>query len=184
MSAWVERLAKRRIAVAYLYVPVFFWLARPTAVSLGLGSVPALIGLGLRLWASGYLRKGEVLATGGPYRFCRNPLYLGSFLLLLSFAIGSANWWLLWLSPPLFLLFYLPTMWREEAELEQRFGAAYRDYKSRVPRWVPGWPKQSGPSPGWSWERVRRHREPATTAIALIAYLLLILKGWLLPLFS
>ena len=178
MRGWTELLARRRIAVGYIYVPVFFWLARPTLWWLVAGAVPVLAGLALRLWASGYLRKGEVLTEQGPYALCRNPLYLGSFLLLLGFAIGSASIWLLVASPAVFLLFYLPTMWREEKALLARFGVSYQAYAARVPRLIPRWPALDGGSRPWSWERVRRHREPTTTAAALVAYLLLALKYW------
>jgi protein-S-isoprenylcysteine O-methyltransferase Ste14 len=181
VSDWLERLARRRIAVGYLYVPVFFWLARPTPRSLLLGAVSMLLGLALRLWASGYLRKGEVLATDGPYALCRNPLYLGSFLLLLGFAAGSGSIWLLAVSPVLFLLFYLPTMWHEEQQLGARFGASYQAYAVQTPRLLPRWPARWNGSQPWSWARVLRHREPTTTAIALIAYLLLVLRYFANP---
>jgi protein-S-isoprenylcysteine O-methyltransferase Ste14 len=177
MKRWIELLARRRIAVAYIYMPVFYWLARPTAATLVAGVVPVLAGLALRLWASGYLRKGEALTQQGPYGLCRNPLYLGSFLLLLGLAIASGSLLLLAGSPALFLLFYLPTMWREERELAVRFGSSYGEYSARVPRLVPRWPPpdRAGAAP-WSWNRASRHREPMTTGLALIAYGLLMLK--------
>jgi protein-S-isoprenylcysteine O-methyltransferase Ste14 len=143
---------------------------------LGLAAlVPALA---LRLWASGYLRKGEVLATSGPYSLCRNPLYVGSLLMVVGFAWAAQSGLLLLASIGLFLLIYLPTIAREERELRAKFGADYADYAAAVPRLVPLGRRVRAEQP-WSWSRCLRHREPGTTALALLAYSLLALKLWL-----
>jgi len=108
----------------------------------------APMGLGLLLGAAGLLvfhhrgtshdphAQPTALVTGGPYRFTRNPMYLGVTLVLLGVALLRAAWPYA-LVPPLFLLAvraaFVP---REEARLEAAFGEAYAAYKQRVRRWI------------------------------------------------
>ena len=76
------------------------------------------------------------LVTWGVYTITRNPMYLGMTLVLVGEAVwlGTATPWLVF---PVFLWLITTRFIRhEEAMLEQRFGAQYREYKSRVRRWV------------------------------------------------
>ena len=77
--------------------------------------------------------------TGGLYRFSRHPIYVTEVLLLLGVSVASASW--------VFLLFpiiigggavYFIRM--EEAQCLGYYGAAYREYMNRTPRWL-GMPK-------------------------------------------
>jgi protein-S-isoprenylcysteine O-methyltransferase Ste14 len=76
------------------------------------------------------------IVTGGPYRFTRNPIYIGVFLGQTGLAIGFDNLWMLAMLVPLGLVIRYGVVAREEAYLERKFGAVYRDYKSRVRRWL------------------------------------------------
>jgi len=81
-------------------------------------------------------RLGPLIDTG-PFAHVRNPLYLGNILLWLGFAISAR---LLWLAPIVVVLLALEyhaiVRWEEQL-LESRMGEPYRDYKTRVPRWIP-----------------------------------------------
>ena len=78
----------------------------------------------------------KALALTGPYRFTRNPMYLGMALLLAGFAlIGNALWPLLSLIPVVWII-RTQVIAREEIYLEAKFGAPYRDFKGRVRRWL------------------------------------------------
>ena len=84
----------------------------------------------------------------GPYRWVRNPIYIGALLVL----FGEA--WL-FLSPPLLLYavvaaagFHLLVLVYEEPTLRERFGADYELYRSKVGRWVPN-PPESTSKPTW-----------------------------------
>jgi protein-S-isoprenylcysteine O-methyltransferase Ste14 len=130
------------IVILDLLVPVPFL---PQAVSLAIG-VPLLV-LGVGLWAwgvSGLLRRGESpdprkattqLVTGGPYRFSRNPIYTGGTVgllglaLLLDTATGAAVVVALALLARNLIL-------AEERYLEAKFGHQWREYRSRVRRWI------------------------------------------------
>ncbi len=72
----------------------------------------------------------------GPYRFTRNPVYLGMFLGLIGLAIAFDNPWLLLMLAPFALVIRYGVVAREEAYLERKFGEVYRRYRSRVRRWL------------------------------------------------
>jgi protein-S-isoprenylcysteine O-methyltransferase Ste14 len=72
----------------------------------------------------------------GPYRFTRNPIYLGIFLGLVGLAIAFDSLWPLVTLVPFTLVIRYGVVAREEAYLERKFGHAYRRYRSRVRRWL------------------------------------------------
>jgi len=76
------------------------------------------------------------LATGGIYRFTRNPLYLSLTLIYLGIATATNGPWLLLLILPLLVVIRYGVIAREERYLEAKFGDDYRRYKARVRRWV------------------------------------------------
>jgi len=77
-----------------------------------------------------------MLAFDGPYRFTRNPMYLGLALLLAGFAlVGDALWPLVAVIPVVWII-QTQVIAREEPYLEAKFGAPYRDFKARVRRWL------------------------------------------------
>lgn len=110
------------------------------------GLVPAAIALLLIGWSALlFLRAGTPiepyrdatrLVVAGPYRWSRNPIYLGLLLLLLALWL-----WLASLTPGVVLPAFVVLLERriirhEEAALAARFGAAYTLYKERVRRWL------------------------------------------------
>jgi protein-S-isoprenylcysteine O-methyltransferase Ste14 len=72
----------------------------------------------------------------GPYRFTRNPIYLGMCLGLVGLAIAFNNLWLLGMLVPFVLVIRYGVVAREEAYLERKFGDVYRHYRARVRRWL------------------------------------------------
>jgi protein-S-isoprenylcysteine O-methyltransferase Ste14 len=80
--------------------------------------------------------QGSVISPLLPYRFTRNPIYLGMFLGLIGLAIALDNLWLLMVLVPFALLIRYGVVAREEAYLERKFGDVYRGYRSRVRRWL------------------------------------------------
>jgi protein-S-isoprenylcysteine O-methyltransferase Ste14 len=129
MSELPRRLARYRVRLGFIAAVVALWLARPTARSLAVGTAIAVVGEGLRIWAAGHLEKGREVTASGPYRLSRHPLYLGSALIALGFAVASAS------GPAATLvLFYMTLTYgaairSEEAHLTEKFGEAYPDYK-------------------------------------------------------
>ena len=127
-----------RVPLGFLCAALFMLLARPVGWTLAAGGAVALVGLGLRAWAAGHIRKNAMLAVSGPYAHTRNPLYLGSFLLGLGFTVAAGRPLLLGgLFAALFLGIYLPVMRVEAATLAQLFGDEYRRYAAAVPLLFP-----------------------------------------------
>ena len=92
MPVSYAELARRiRVPVGFLAAAIYVWLARPTWTSMLYGSaiiVPALL---LRTAASGHVKKNQEVTTSGPYSYTRNPLYVGSIILVIGFGIASRN---------------------------------------------------------------------------------------------
>jgi protein-S-isoprenylcysteine O-methyltransferase Ste14 len=81
-------------------------------------------------------RERETLVTSGPYRYVRNPIYLGSFVFIVALALVAANWLLLLPSLALISIIYAQVP-KEERMLAERFGDDYREYMKRTPRMIP-----------------------------------------------
>jgi protein-S-isoprenylcysteine O-methyltransferase Ste14 len=125
------------VPLGFVCAALFLFFARPTPRAFLIGAVVSLLGLALRAWAAGHIRKNAELATSGPYAFTRNPLYLGSFLLGLGFTIASGQLLLGLLFAALFLGIYLPVMRVEASTMAQLFGSRYEAYKRSVPLFFP-----------------------------------------------
>jgi protein-S-isoprenylcysteine O-methyltransferase Ste14 len=119
----------------------------PAAVPAGwLGGAVFVSALALFAWAiTTITRAGSNVPTNmpttsivatGPYRFTRNPIYLGMMLGLVGLAIAFDSLWLLMTLVPFFLVIRYGVVAREEAYLERKFGQVYRRYRARVRRWL------------------------------------------------
>jgi protein-S-isoprenylcysteine O-methyltransferase Ste14 len=78
----------------------------------------------------------RALVTTGIHGYTRNPIYLGMFLVYAGIGLAVRSPWILIFMLPLALTIRYGVVAREEAYLERRFGEAYRDYKTRVRRWL------------------------------------------------
>ena len=100
-----------------------------------------LAGAGLRVWAQEHVRYrldgAHSLATTGPYRRLRNPVYLGTILLCVGAVVTTGRLWLAAVTALWCAAVYVPVVRFEEGHLEGKFGDDYRRYRRRVPRWRP-----------------------------------------------
>lgn len=104
------------------------------------------VGFALALWAVAVMRQAgtrvepnkptTAIVAHGPYRFTRNPIYLGLLLWLAAVAIGFDRLWVLAMLLPLYLVLRYGVIAREEAYLTAKFGPTYRAYQARVRRWL------------------------------------------------
>ena len=116
-------------------------------VALWLGFSVALTGQLLRVLTIGleYIIRGgrdhqvyaEKLVTGGVFAHCRNPLYVGNFLILLGVGVASNSTLFLGIGIPFFTLAYWAIIAAEENYLRSKFGTEFNDYCTRVNRLVP-----------------------------------------------
>src|SRR5689334_7883270 len=172
--------ARWRSPLGYPTAALCLWLARPTFRSVLIGSAAALMGLLIRAFAAGHLRKREALAHTGPYARTRNPLYFGSALIAAGFALAGRSWLAAALLALYFGAFYVQVMRREESELREQYGKAFDDYAASVPLF---WPKlrvkTSANSARFSFAQYVRNREyHAAIGAALTIALLSVLAAW------
>jgi protein-S-isoprenylcysteine O-methyltransferase Ste14 len=110
------------------------------------GALVFVLALALAIWAiATIVRAGSNVPTNrptttivesGPYRFTRNPIYLGMFGGQIGLAIAFDNLWLLLMLAPFALVIRYGVVAREEAYLERTFGDPYSGYRLRVRRWL------------------------------------------------
>jgi protein-S-isoprenylcysteine O-methyltransferase Ste14 len=184
---------KRTLLPLPLIAVLLFVPARPFAnpTSIWLGALVLAAGEILRLWAVNHIgaisrtrseRLGPLVTTG-PFGWVRNPLYVGNVALWVGFTINTG---VLWLLPPVLVLlafeYHAIVRWEEQL-LEARIGSAYREYVSRVPRWLPrARTRDTGngePRVRFSWRETLFSERGTLVAIA-VAYLLLWAKALLL----
>lgn len=175
MRNW-SRIARRiRVPLGFVFAVLYFWLARPTWRFMALGAILIVPGLLLRALASGHVRKNEALATSGPYAYTRNPLYLGSLLMGIGFAVVARSGWVGLVLVVMFFAIYLPVIRDEEAFLRQKF-PEFEEYARRVPRMLPRiMPVDSDAQGGaFSLDLYRKHSEynALLGALALLAALI------------
>jgi protein-S-isoprenylcysteine O-methyltransferase Ste14 len=164
-----------RVPLGFAFAIVYVWLARPTTSSLILGALVLLPGLLLRGFASGHVQKDKQLTTSGPYAYTRNPLYLGSLMLALGFAIAARSWWIVAIMLLMFAVIYVPVIAGEERYLRQTF-PDYDDYARHVPRM---WPRLTPyrRHPGlYSSARYWKHREYQATIGCAVVLTILVIK--------
>ena len=174
--------ARWRVRIGYPLAILILWFARPTPRSILLAIPLGLLGLLVRGLAAGHLHKQEVLTMSGPYRYTRNPLYLGSSFLAAAAAIATYSWISAAILCVYFALFYSIVMRREEEELRQHHGAAFDQYAKAVPlffpRLTPAGLSPAGPV-AFSFAQYKKNREyRAAIGFALLLSLLLLI-WWL-----
>jgi Phospholipid methyltransferase len=145
-----RRLAKLRVPLGYALGVVALWFAAPTARSLAIGAGIGAIGEALRIWAAGHLEKGREVTSTGPYALTRHPLYAGSVIMGIGFAVAAHS-----LAVAVLVFAYLAititaAIRSEEAHLTDKFGGEYPAYRDG--RSAPG-------ARGFSLERAMRNRE-------------------------
>jgi len=179
MADWIDSVARWRVPVGYPVALLCFWLARPTPRTLIAGALISLLGLIVRGAAAGHLRKNSELTTSGPYARVRNPLYVGSLLLAIGFAVGARSWIVAVLLLGYFGFFYTLTVRREERSLAALYGSAFDEYASRVPALVPRLlPAHTSTQP-FSWSQYVKNSEyRAAIGMAVIMLVLWALMRW------
>jgi len=169
------RVAKRiRVPLGFLCAAFLLWRAQPQWWSLAAGSLVALSGVWIRAISSGHVKKNEELAITGPYAYTRNPLYLGSIIIAVGFALASLRWEIAAILVLMFAVIYIPVIRGEEQFLGAHF-SNYSDYCSQVPRLLPRLRAGSAGSSRFSRELYLQHREynALIGTVAVIAALVL-----------
>jgi protein-S-isoprenylcysteine O-methyltransferase Ste14 len=164
-------LARRRVALGFVFAVFVLYLSRPTVGSIALGAAVAAVGQAIRLWAAGHLEKSREVTISGPYQFMRHPLYVGSSIMAAGVAVGCRSWVVAILVGVYMVSTIAAAISSEEAFLRERFGSAYEEYAAnRAPKAVRT----------FSWERAWRNREyRAMSGLAAFLGLLILRMAWL-----
>jgi protein-S-isoprenylcysteine O-methyltransferase Ste14 len=179
MAAPGELWARWRVRAGYPIAIGFLWLATPTPRSIALGAAIGVMGLLIRASAAGHLRKGEALATVGPYGWTRNPLYFGSTVIAAGLGVAGNSWAAGGLILLYFLMFYPAVMNREEGELRARYGHEFDDYAARIPLFWPRPPRarpRAEAAARFSWPLYKRNREYQAALGFVAGFALVILR--------
>ena len=115
------------------------WAAVPVGIAcalFGLLGLPAVLAFHKAKTSPNPLRPSTAVVTTGPYRFSRNPMYVGITLLYVGVAIWVNTVWPLLFLPVILIVMHYGVIVREEAYLERTFGEEYRQYRQRVRRWL------------------------------------------------
>jgi protein-S-isoprenylcysteine O-methyltransferase Ste14 len=132
---------------------VGWWANRRWPLSIGFEGASTIVAVGLIIvWAAlaassiGLFRRSRTsmipirpastLVTSGPYRFTRNPMYVGLAALTAAVALFMRTWWPILLLIPVLLTVQQFVILPEERYLRRRFGTAYESYAQRVRRWL------------------------------------------------
>ena len=149
------------IYLALIFLVIY---ARPVLAGYIPGLLLIFLGEGIRIWAAGHLKKTKEVTTTGPYAYVKNPLYLGTFLILVGVCLMAMNFYLLGVGLLVFLIYYVPFKKKREGQrLFERFGQDWVDYDRAVPDYLPRFSRYAGRgSFRWDWNCFHQNSEGGT----------------------
>lgn len=167
-SRFFKALQRYRVLSGFVIAFLYLVFSRPMPAALAIGLAVAFLGLAIRAWACGHLRKSAGLDVSGPYAYTRNPLYLGTFFIALGFGAASGSLWL-FIAVAIFVAsIYFPVMNVEADELERRLGDEYREYAAGVPLLFPRFSRWKKSDRGFDFQLYLKNGE-YNAAIGFIA---------------
>ena len=111
-----------------------------------LSSALILLGLGLMVYCAHLFKRAQTriepwrptscIITNGPYRYSRNPIYLGFIITGVGIAFAFNSCWILWSVLAFVLIANKLVIEREEKYLEEKFGESYSNYRRETRRWI------------------------------------------------
>jgi protein-S-isoprenylcysteine O-methyltransferase Ste14 len=179
LKSRLEKVTPKTIPV-YLVAALLVIFAKPTLPYFLAGLALVIPGELVRIWAAGHLRKNQEVTTTGPYAYVKNPLYLGTLLIMIGYCLMARNLVLLIIGLAVFFIYYVPfKRQRESARLQERFGDAWTEYDQGVPDYIPHlspYPKMGA----YPWRRAvfLDNSEHETAIVVLLMIFLIGLRFW------
>jgi protein-S-isoprenylcysteine O-methyltransferase Ste14 len=158
VPSWNKIARRIRVPLGFLFAGACLFLAHPTSLSIIVGTAIAASGLTFRAFASGHVKKNEILTVSGPYAYTRNPLYFGSLVLAIGFAVASRSWWVVLVALVMFFAIYFPVIRSEEQFLRAKF-PEFSQYAESVPLLFPQFRAYQSSASAFSWHLYWKHRE-------------------------
>jgi protein-S-isoprenylcysteine O-methyltransferase Ste14 len=179
LTAKLKKVTIKTLPV-YIMGVILLMMAKPRADFFVLGLLPVVLGEGLRIWATGHLQKNQQVTTTGPYAYVKNPLYLGTFLIMVGFCTMANQFLLMALGVGVFMFYYAPYKKRRESDrLTQRFGQAWTDYDADVPDYWPRWtPYEHRGNTRWNFQLFLNNSEHETLLMVLLGIAIISLKSF------
>ncbi len=156
--SWSRVAHRVRVPLGFVFAIFYLWRAKPTWRLLIAGALIASMGIVVRAVASGHVKKNRELTVTGPYAYVRNPLYLGSIVIAIGFAVAARDVWVAIVILAMFVLIYVPVIRAEETFLRKQF-PGYDDYARRAPSLLPHTLLFRQIMDGFSRELYWQHRE-------------------------
>jgi protein-S-isoprenylcysteine O-methyltransferase Ste14 len=175
MTDWPHIARRVRVPLGFAFAAFFLFFAMPSRKFILFGLPLIISGLTVRALASGHVRKNEELTTTGPYAYTRNPLYLGSSLLVAGFLIAARNWWVAAAALAMFLIVYIPVIRSEESFLRSHF-PEFDEYAKKVPPLLPRMTAFRHHNQLFCWALYWKHREYNAAAGAIAILIALAMK--------
>jgi protein-S-isoprenylcysteine O-methyltransferase Ste14 len=178
----IKNISIKQIFVCIVVILlIIFSNAQPIPFLIGIMII--LPGEAIRIWAAGHLHKDKSLTTSGPYAYLRNPLYLGTLLIMIGVCICANNFIILAFGLAIFFFYYLPYKFKKEGNrLERIFGKEYIEYAKQVPNFIPRltpYRKEGNEAKKWTFKQVKNNSEHLTFLVILIGIILISRNLWI-----
>lgn len=180
-----KRLNPRRLIVYVVSLGILV-LAKPEPILFGIGFSLALLGEALRIWGCGHLRKNQDVIMSGPFAYVKNPLYVGTFLIVAGFCLMASNTgepsrYILFVALPIFVIafffYYFPYKVQVEGDrLRRRFGRKFDEYDKNVPNFFPRLTPYGGSKLRWDPSLLTENSEYGILFIVLAGSALIATK--------
>ncbi len=147
----------------------WFWIALATS----------LAGEFIQLWCFASLDKNKTLACNGPYKYVRNPMYLGRFFIVIGYILLLRNWFFIVLTIIVYGFYMVNRVKREEKILGAVFGPDYISYCRQINRFLPSFLRsmKNGTAWYWNWRLFRQNNGMRNLFFTLISYA--VIWAWL-----
>ena len=179
---------KKRILVSNIIIILMLIISRPDNIILFYSGLPLIIlGEMTRILSSASIRKNKELAKNGIYSATRNPLYFGTFLIMLGILIQLfsithifSTIFIYLITIVSFCIIYLKTIKAEEEFLLSRFGNEYKSYYENTPVLIPDFKKinEFFKKENFSKESFKKNKEYRGITGIILIEIIIILKIW------
>ena len=172
MAELMARLARLRVPLGFAAGILVLVFARPAWPALAIGTIVALMGEAMRIWAAGHVEKSREVTRSGPYRWFRHPLYVGSTVMGVGVAVAGSSVVVAGIIGVYLGATIYAAIRTEEAFLRGRFGSEYDDYCQG---------RTAAAVRPFNWSRAWRNREYRAVVGMGAVLVILALKVLLFP---
>lgn len=132
-----HEFSRQSIGIILVSIFCYFSTSAHGPYQLQLANVIIILGLVIRMYASGFVLKNKELSTTGPYAFMRHPLYSGNILILLGLCIINGFLWSFIMALAFFWCYYPTAIEYEDRKLRSLFPETWDDWASKTPALLP-----------------------------------------------